>query len=243
MPIDPPIGLTDFLSLGLWGDEADPGFEALNNNWVLIDEAISAMNDIIASLGATYAAAIHATRHESGGADEIDVTGLLGLLGTPQTPITHAARHEDGGDDEIDVTGLAGLLADPQTPLDHAASHVPGGGDPLNLGRMWQFYGSLESVDNAPWWTEREANTYTFIDLDIDELPAGSDVTVDIVKQHLGVETTVASISISPSDTGKYVFDDGISFSTVAGDKLRAIVTAIGSVIPGSSAACRVYPI
>lgn len=31
----------------------------------------------------------------------------------------HAASHEDGGTDEIDVTGLSGLLADAQTPLSH----------------------------------------------------------------------------------------------------------------------------
>jgi len=30
----------------------------------------------------------------------------------------HAHRHEDGGADEIDVTGLAGLLADDQHVLD-----------------------------------------------------------------------------------------------------------------------------
>lgn len=42
----------------------------------------------------------HASSHESGGSDEIDVTGL--------TPADHASRHESGGDDEIDATGLTG---------------------------------------------------------------------------------------------------------------------------------------
>ena len=46
------------------------------------------------------APAAHASEHESGGADEIDITGL--------TPSDHAPRHENGGDDEIDVTGLEG---------------------------------------------------------------------------------------------------------------------------------------
>ena len=31
----------------------------------------------------------------------------------------HASTHEDGGGDEIDVTNLSGLLADPQTPAPH----------------------------------------------------------------------------------------------------------------------------
>lgn len=39
----------------------------------------------------------------------------LGLEGTP----THATTHENGGRDELDVTGLSGLLADAQTPLAH----------------------------------------------------------------------------------------------------------------------------
>lgn len=44
----------------------------------------------------------------------------------------HGSTHEDGGTDEIDVTGLSGLLADGQTPLAHAASHnAPAGADQL----------------------------------------------------------------------------------------------------------------
>lgn len=64
-------------------------------------------------------AGAHAVNHQNGGEDEIDVTGLSGLLADPQTPLDHAADHEDGGDDEINVEGLSGLLADPQEPLDH----------------------------------------------------------------------------------------------------------------------------
>lgn len=41
----------------------------------------------------------------------------------------HSARHENGGADEISVTGLSGVLADAQTPAAHAiTSHTfPGG--------------------------------------------------------------------------------------------------------------------
>lgn len=35
------------------------------------------------------------------------------------TPDPHATSHEDGGSDEIDVTGLSGVLADAQTPAAH----------------------------------------------------------------------------------------------------------------------------
>jgi hypothetical protein len=53
----------------------------------------------------------HAERHATGGADELDLTGLSGLSATQQTPASHHTRHENGGDDEIDVTGLTGLPA------------------------------------------------------------------------------------------------------------------------------------
>ena len=54
----------------------------------------------------------HKTKHQAGGADEIDISGL--------TPADHASRHQDGGADEISIAGLSGLAADQQTPLQHS---------------------------------------------------------------------------------------------------------------------------
>lgn len=80
----------------------------------------------------------HAPSHENAGGDEIDVTGLSGLLADDQNPVNHAADHEDTGGDEIDVTALSGLLADPQdagslqsNPVSVAA---PGVGQVLTWG-------------------------------------------------------------------------------------------------------------
>jgi hypothetical protein len=56
----------------------------------------------------------HASNHENGGSDEIDVTGLSGVLADPQTPAAHATTHQDLGADEINVAGLSGQLADAQ---------------------------------------------------------------------------------------------------------------------------------
>ena len=61
----------------------------------------------------------HATQHEDGGTDELNVDGLSGTLGDPQPIQDHAAKHMVGGDDEIDVTDLDGALLDPQIPTDH----------------------------------------------------------------------------------------------------------------------------
>lgn len=49
-------------------------------------------------------------------------------------PNPHVWTHTDGGLDELDVTGLSGVLADPQPPAPHAATHAAGGSDALVLG-------------------------------------------------------------------------------------------------------------
>lgn len=77
------------------------------------------LQNILISLDSNLGAGIivpaaHATSHENLGADEIDVTGLSGLLADAQTPLGHGSTHEDAGSDEIDVTGLSGKLADLQ---------------------------------------------------------------------------------------------------------------------------------
>lgn len=81
----------------------------------------------------TFPSASHASRHQNGGADEVSVDGLSGLLADGQIPLAHATSHQNGGSDEIAVTGLSGLLADGQTPLAHAASHQSGGSDAVKL--------------------------------------------------------------------------------------------------------------
>ncbi len=76
---------------------------------------------------------VHATTHQAGGTDQIDVTDLAGLLADPQTPLAHAVSHQTGGSDEISVAGLTGLLADQQTPLAHHTRHENGGDDEVNV--------------------------------------------------------------------------------------------------------------
>jgi len=65
------------------------------------------------------APAAHHTTHELGGMDEIDLTGMSGLLADAQTPTNHVTTHEDGGADPLNVNGLHGELADDQPALAH----------------------------------------------------------------------------------------------------------------------------
>lgn len=63
----------------------------------------------------------HSARHENGGADEVSVAGLSGLLADGQTPLAHASSHQDGGSDELSIAGLSGTSAALQAHLDDAA--------------------------------------------------------------------------------------------------------------------------
>jgi hypothetical protein len=68
----------------------------------------------------------HATQHEIGGGDQVNVTNLRGELYDPQPPKDHASRHEQGGADEMSVNQLHGTLADPQPSANHGnESHTP----------------------------------------------------------------------------------------------------------------------
>ena len=70
----------------------------------------------------------HAVTHENGGTDEVDVTGLSGLLADNQNPVAHETSHRNGGSDELNVLGLSGELADLQKPKLHKTAHERGGG-------------------------------------------------------------------------------------------------------------------
>lgn len=84
----------------------------------------------LSGIPSTFAPTAHASTHQNGGADEITVAGLSGLLADGQTPLGHA--HVAG-----DITGTAVLtadarLSDARTPLAHSilgAEHTgfPGG--------------------------------------------------------------------------------------------------------------------
>lgn len=77
--------------------------------------------------------AAHATQHEKGGADQVNVDDLSGHLADPQTPAGHKTTHQAAGSDVIDVTGLVGILATPQPIADHHETHEDHGGDELNV--------------------------------------------------------------------------------------------------------------
>lgn len=104
---------------------------------------------------------LHGTTHSNNGGDEINVTGLSGLLADPQTPKLHNSTHESGGADEIDVTDLNGLLADPQTPIYHGATHEAGQPDEISVAGL---SGVLSDPQNANKLLGTEVSNATIAD-------------------------------------------------------------------------------
>lgn len=89
-----------------------------------------------AALNSLLTVSSHASSHQNGGADEISVEGLSGVLADGQTPSSHASSHQNGGADEISVADLSGLLADAQTPLTHSSTHENGGADEISVAGL-----------------------------------------------------------------------------------------------------------
>jgi hypothetical protein len=61
----------------------------------------------------------HATQHEAGGSDQLNLDDLPGRLQDAQTPAEHRTSHEAGGSDRLNVEGLPGTLATAQIPAAH----------------------------------------------------------------------------------------------------------------------------
>jgi len=102
----------------------------------------------------------HAEQHQDGGADELDVTDLAGVLLENQHPEDHAANHQVAGSDVLNVAGLSGLLADAQTPAAHSATkHDQTVEATANKGAASGYCGldsnQLVAFDNIPTHVEK----------------------------------------------------------------------------------------
>lgn len=70
--------------------------------------------------------AAHASTHQNGGADEISLTGLSGVVADPQPPIIGAGATQA-------VAGNDSRMTNARTPTAHATSHQAGGSDGIKL--------------------------------------------------------------------------------------------------------------
>lgn len=89
--------------------------------------SVGATAEQVRTYAATAAPSAHKTSHQDGGADEISVTGLSGLLADAQTPAVHATSHSSGGPDAVTHNNLAGLTTgDPHTQYAALAGRAGG---------------------------------------------------------------------------------------------------------------------
>ena len=68
----------------------------------------------------------------------------------------HSARHEDGGSDELDVSGLSGVLADAQTPQTEAVEDIVDGllTGGTNVSLTYDDAGNVLTIDTSALNTE-----------------------------------------------------------------------------------------
>lgn len=59
----------------------------------------------------------------------------------------HNSRHQDGGADEINVGGLSGVLSDAQPPQNHAGEHENGGSDTISDLPQLHYGGTAYSIE------------------------------------------------------------------------------------------------
>ena len=121
-----------------------------------------------------------------------------------RTPTSHASTHENGGADEINVAGLSGLLADNQNPTAHAAEHTDGTDDiqdatAAQKGLMTSAYATkLDGIETAADVTdatnvnaagavmEADFNANTILAANTDNTPSALTVAEDTL---IGRET------------------------------------------------------
>jgi hypothetical protein len=69
----------------------------------------------------------------------------------PRDPTLHGSTHQSGGTDELNVTGLSGDLADAQDPKAHASTHTRQGTDTLAVDELggddYIYAGSFPGAD------------------------------------------------------------------------------------------------
>ena len=130
----------------------------------------------------------HAPSHQNGGLDEIDLTGLSGLLADQQYPKSHGGDHM-GGSDPVTPAGIgADTPADRNIaigshsaipaahhtrpvdgellPAPHAPSHQTGGVDEINVGGLLGILANAQ-IPQAHKDTHKTGGTDSFLSTDI----------------------------------------------------------------------------
>lgn len=222
-PAGPP-GATDHGALTGLGDDDHPQYLPSDGTRPMtgdLNMGSNAITNVSTVDGVTVSN--HSARHENGGADEIDVTGLSGLLADAQTPLSHASTHIDGGSDEIDADQLSvSWTPSVYTPdtnpgevssTEHLTAHLKGIDNLLGAHSSRHISGGADELDGDQLDIDWNPSNYTPT-----TAPAQAS-SVDHLTAHLaGIDTEI-----------------GVNAAAIAGTSWADVLTNGGGVSGGTS--------
>lgn len=117
---DDPISTTRTAELGQWADQADPGFEALNDNWQKIDDALLAHGDENPSEyapGGLFLNTLDMAVYRNDGSEEAPSWTSILDVGTLVTSISVLSTQLDDKADSSDLSVVEADVADHETRI------------------------------------------------------------------------------------------------------------------------------
>ncbi len=132
----------------------------------------------------------------------------------------HDTTHEVTGSDEIDVTGLSGVLADAQTPAAHDTTHETGGSDEITTELLEPASGSLGDIltitaAGGPFANDWQSDIDISGSIDLGGLIDGVDLAA-----HVADTTTVHLASQNAGTIAKFLQSDGSVATWAAGSTI-----------------------
>jgi len=137
----------------------------------------------------------HASSHETGGEDELSVSGLSGDLNDEQDPKAHADEHADSGADSVDHDTLTNYVSDEH--VDHTGVDVTAGSGLTGGGSI----DSTVTVDGHS--TSVVTSDYTITDENEIVISDGSSsaVTITLPSPSTDLDLVVSAINTSSNNT------------------------------------------
>lgn len=138
----------------------------------------------------------------------------------------HASNHETGGSDEIDITDLAGQAADPQIPDTHFAGHLYDGADNVPSLAKTVRKSANETVNNSAVMQDDDellfavaANTSYYFELFLIVLSqAAADIKLSFTMPAGGaVNFQIGTSEYTAADTPSVSTDGGDQIITIRG--------------------------
>ena len=179
---------------------------------------------------------LHGPTHESGGADEISVAGLFGLLATPQTPAAHATTHAE----------TTGQTADDHHPHVHDRAGADHNSATLAELSAKVSDDTLIGTGDPRLSDERTANAIatTGADVNVDaSAPPSAGQVLEATGATAAIwQTPAAGVALTSNAPESIDPDDaaavGVGTEAARDDHQHAIVTAVaGGIAVGDAAA------